>query len=201
MIPFVRGFFLSLYWWAFWCGVLEMVFKKGEPYYQHDQPSKNWAFMEKFIVPHYDDPVDYLVRWRVVQTPWFGIYLHKLGTSDPRDTLHNHPWPFVSVVLRGGYDEQIFDDYDGGYSRRHRVRFINIKRLKDWHWIETLHRTPTWTLMFVGRRQRVWQYLDREGVRTNFNLHRFNDEYNQAMERRIQRVTQEQQEREAETQG
>lgn len=143
--------------------------------------SPDWAFMEKFIVPHYDNPKeDYLVRWRVIQTPLFGIYLHKLGTPDPRDTLHDHPWPFISFVLRGGYIEYVRDLEH--YAIPRRVKRINVKRLRDYHWISELDRVPTWTLMFVGRRQRVWGYLDRDGTRTPFDQHPINDVFLRALE-------------------
>lgn len=149
--------------------------------------SPDWAFMEKFIVPHYDDPkVDYLYRIRIIQTPWFGVYLHRLGSADPRDTLHGHPWPFLALVLRGGYDEQVKTGSTplGVYSERHIVRRINYKRLSDWHWIERLHRTPTWTLVFVGRRAKVWGYRDRDGTETEFDKHPFNDQFLEALNKK-----------------
>ena len=144
--------------------------------------SPNWAFMEKFVVPHYDDPkgTPYLVRWRLIQCPWFGVYLHKLGTEDPRDVLHNHPWGFVSFIIKGGYDE--FTPSRIGYAESRRIRFINVKRFSNsFHWISNLHRTPTWTLMFVGRRRRVWGYLDRDGTYTDYNKHVFNDQFMKAL--------------------
>ena len=142
--------------------------------------SPNWAFMESFTVPHYDDPKQtYLWRLRIVQTPLFGIYLHRLGTPDPRDTLHDHPWPFLSLVLRGGYTE--FVRGRTTYAEPRRVRVLNVKRLRDAHWISELDRTPTWTLMFVGRRQRVWGYWDRDGTFTEYDLHPFNDEFQRAL--------------------
>jgi len=147
--------------------------------------SPNWAFMERFVIPHYDDPKGppYLIRWRLIQCPLFGIYLHRLGTADPRDTLHNHPWPFISFVLRGGYTEYVPGNpkYVPGhteYAQPIRVRYVNIKRFKNsFHWIAELDRIPTWTLMFVGRRRRVWGYLDRDGTFTNFDEHHFNTEF------------------------
>lgn len=143
--------------------------------------SPDWAFMEKFVVPNYDDPkVPYLTRWRIFQTPLCGVYLHKIGTPDPRDTLHNHPWAFTAIILKGGYLEAIPDDT--GYTKAKRVRWINIKRFNhSYHWIMSLDRTPTWTLMFVGRRRRVWGYLDREGVFTKFHEHTFNDDFERAL--------------------
>ena len=39
---------------------------------------KRFAFMGKFEVPYFDEPeVNYLTRWRVVQTPWFSLLLHR----------------------------------------------------------------------------------------------------------------------------
>jgi len=167
--------------------------------------SPNWAFMESFVVPDYDSDDDYLWRLRIIQTPWFGIYLHKLGTPDPRDTLHDHPWPFLAIVLRGGYDEMRRDThyvppgdfryYPGepreilpnSYARPHTVRRFNWMPMDALHWISRLHRVPTWTLVFVGRRRRVWGYLDRDGAWTAFNEHRNNEAFEAAMARRAGR--------------
>jgi hypothetical protein len=173
--------------------------------------SPNWAFMERFVIPNYstaDADDDYLVRWRLIQTPWFGIYLHKIMTPDPRPTLHDHPWPFLAVVLRGGYDEMRRgthavtpaellihppdDDHpqtwkempDSTYARPRRVTRVNRMPLDSLHWISRLHRIPTWTLVFVGRRSRIWGYLDRDGTWTDFLTHPHNAEFQTVMENR-----------------
>jgi hypothetical protein len=161
--------------------------------------SPNWAIWEKFTIPNYSTPDaedDYLVRWRIIQTPWFGIYLHRIETPDPRPTLHDHPWPFLAVVLRGGYDEMRRDTHDisgdwrgagndiARYANPHVVRRVNLMRLDHLHWISRLHRTPTWTLVFVGRRSRIWGYLDRDGTWTDFLTHPHNREFQAVMEKR-----------------
>lgn len=145
--------------------------------------SPNWAIMELFRIPNYDKPEqDYLWRLRIIQTPLFGIYLHKMTQPDSRDTLHNHPWAFVSFILRGGYTEFIPGPY---YAKSHYVKRVNVKRFNDsFHWIAEIDRVPTWTLVFVGRRRRVWGYKDRDGTFTEHNKHPFHDEYNAAMEKR-----------------
>lgn len=54
--------------------------------------SPMWAFMERFVIPNLDDPSEtYLTRWRIVQTPWFAIFLHRMDGPDSRPTLHDHP--------------------------------------------------------------------------------------------------------------
>ena len=149
------------------------------------QRSPRWAFMETFRVPHFDLDEDSLVRLRVIQTPWFGIYVHRIGTPDSRPTLHDHPWNFVSIVLRGGYDEAV-PPVSGGdfYAVTRHVRRVNRKRAEDFHWIDRLDRTPTWTLMLVGRRRRTWGYLDRDGTWTAFNEHPHDARFQAALARR-----------------
>ena len=153
--------------------------------------SPQWAFMEKFVVPDYSRPEldeDYLTRWRLINTPLFGIYLHKIETPDPRPTLHDHPWAFTAIVLRGGYTEMRRYSHvmgtDKRYAGRNMVRRINMMPLDSLHWIERLHRTPTWTLVFVGRRKRVWGYLDRDGTYTEFHKHEFNNQFLDALAQR-----------------
>ncbi len=145
--------------------------------------SPRWAILEGFKVPDIEDPSkDYLWRLRILQTPLFGIYLHKLCGPDARSELHNHPWPFVSVILKGGYVEFIPGPY---YAKSRHVRRVNVKRFNNsYHWIAELDRTPTWTLVFVGRRRRVWGYLDQNGNYTDFDKHEFNDKFVDALEKR-----------------
>lgn len=35
-----------------------------------------------------------------------GVYLHRIDAPDPGIDLHDHPWSFASLVLRGGYLEE-----------------------------------------------------------------------------------------------
>ena len=138
-----------------------------------------WALWERFQVPDLDDPSKlYLDRLRIISTPWFGIYLHRFNGPDSRPTLHDHPWRFLSIILRGGYDEV-------RPTGLRRVRFINLMRRGDVHYIERLHRTPTWSLMVVGRRLRKWGYVEpaENGYTwTAFDKHRHSDEFLAALE-------------------
>jgi hypothetical protein len=49
----------------------------------------------------------YLARLRVLQTPWFGVYVHDIYEPDGDRHPHNHPWSFISIVLRGSYTERL----------------------------------------------------------------------------------------------
>lgn len=101
---------------------------------------------------------DHLHRLRIIQTPWFGVYLHKFLVPDI-EVLHDHPWSFRSVALRGGYTEMV-PEVRGVGVRPHYVKRFNSKRAEDSHYIIELWRVPTWTLICVGRRRREWGFFD-----------------------------------------
>ena len=130
-----------------------------------------WAFMRRFDILDADGGL-YLRRWRIVQTPWFAIYLHKIARSDKDRDLHDHPWSFVSLILRGGYDEVLdgaaswFPTTANAWAKPVRRRWLSLsfRRATDAHRILRLHRTPTWTLVLTGPRRRDWGfYIDGKG--------------------------------------
>lgn len=151
--------------------------------------SARWAFIEKrLVVPNYDEDGDYLTRWRLVSTPWGGIYLHKLTGPDPRRTLHDHPWSFLSLVLRGGYVERRLDPVTMDVDEHHVIRRVNRVRASEAHAIVKLLRATTWTLLFVGPRRRTWGYLEPTSPTTwawtEFDKHPHAVEFDAAMARR-----------------
>ena len=151
--------------------------------------SPRWAFMERFEVPNLDDPTQtYLSRLRIVQTPWCALYLHRMDGPDSRPTLHDHPWNFVSLILRGGYVERRLDPTTMRVTERHRVRWVNRVRTHDAHAITTLLRVPTWTLLLVGPRRRTWGYWEPRPGRqfhdwkwTPYDKHAHAHEFDRAM--------------------
>ncbi len=152
--------------------------------------------MERFRIPQYDGDGDYLSRLRIVQTPWFGVYLHRFDGPDPRPTLHDHPWPFLSFVLRGGYVERRLNTRDMTVDENHQVRLVNRMRLCDAHAIMRLTRVPTWTLMVAGLRVRTWGYLEPVSAGdalpstwlwTEFDKHPHAAEFDAALARRSER--------------
>lgn len=129
-----------------------------------DGKSQQWRMLRVMMIPNYDPDYtgsdDYLVRWIIIGTPYFSIYLHKIATPDSRPVLHDHPWTFVSFILRGGYDEVRLNKHTlNQYAKS--VRFLNIMRRDDAHFIQRLHKGPAWTLVFTGRRRRTWGYWRR----------------------------------------
>lgn len=46
----------------------------------------------------------YMRRW-VLNLGLFAIRLHHWSGSDDERHLHDHPWPFLTIVLKGGYTD------------------------------------------------------------------------------------------------
>lgn len=80
-------------------------------------------------VPGTEEP--YLIRYNILSTPWFGIKIHKILLSDS-DCLHDHPWTFISFILKGGYSETTTKRY-----RNSRLHFAGHKMPagKRYQWI------------------------------------------------------------------
>lgn len=140
-----------------------------------DNRSGNWAFMRRMELVR-PDGTTYLARMRVVQTPWFALYFHRMESPDPGLDLHDHPWPFISWVIRGGYREIRADTRDAGrifgeaaaeipsaHINERRWMSIKLLRLTEAHTIYQLKKNPTWTLVFCGRRVRPWGFYTENG--------------------------------------
>lgn len=131
---------------------------------------RRWAFMQRYDICDLADPTDlYLRRWRLVQTPWFGVYLHRIQRPDGDRYLHDHPWSFVSLILWGGYREAYLDQADAAFTPdRPRNRWLRAGTMHrmgrgSFHAIRRLLRVPTWTLVLVGPRRHGWGYLTDDG--------------------------------------
>lgn len=120
-----------------------------------------WAFgwVHQFDLVREADEVPYLTRWWLVNTPLGGIAVHRMMGPDARGTLHDHPFSFVSLVLRGGYVEQRLDPLTLEVDRR-RIRRWNRMRKFDAHVITRLLRVPTWTLLWIGPKRREWGFWE-----------------------------------------
>jgi hypothetical protein len=140
---------------------------------------RRWGVMSRLVIGKPGSPM--LQRIRLIQTPWFGVYIHFIYREDRDRDVHDHPWPFATLVLRGGYDEEIvpFPHIDLDLHRR-------AERWNRWSFhrfpVERAHKITsvkprTTTLVFVGkptgREWRFWtpagpvqwdHYLDRLSV-------------------------------------
>jgi hypothetical protein len=103
-----------------------------------------------------------LVRYILFRIGAVGVYLHKLCRSDHDRALHDHPWPFVSVLLTGGYHEIHDQTKDREQVTEYRKRGSVLLRPAEWRHRLLLDK-PVWTLIIVGRRARKWGFFTSNG--------------------------------------
>lgn len=129
--------------------------------------SPSWAFMEGFQAAKGDRP--YLDRLRLIQTPMFGLYLHRIHTPDTDRDPHDHPWWFASLVLSGGYTERVWDTPE----LRDRPPFAPRRRVRGRFSLRCLGRRRAhkitevrgllWTLVLTGPRRSSWGFWTAGG--------------------------------------
>ena len=93
----------------------------------------------------------------------FNVTLHKIVRSDD-PIFHDHPWPYMTIVLKGGYWEHtpIFDEKNKlvGENRVFKGPGSIVRRgSKEYHWLELDNENPATTLFFMGPQQREWGFL------------------------------------------
>lgn len=112
------------------------------------------------IMRHYPQgSVLYMRRHFIIRTRWFGVYLHQFFLDDEGD-LHDHPWNWGSLLLRGYLKEE---QPDGSKDPRSPMSFC-WRQAERFHklYLESSPGVPV-TLFFQGRRRRLWGFLSRDG--------------------------------------
>ena len=95
----------------------------------------------------------------------FNVFLHKFLKSDP-DDVHDHPWPYATLILKGGYWEWTPRFDDQGNKITELVRWCGPGSFR-WASAEQYHRieldpdVTCWTLFMPGVKQRDWGFLVR----------------------------------------
>ena len=86
----------------------------------------------------------------------FNVFLHKFLKGDP-DDLHDHPWPYFTIILRGGYWE--YTPQGKFWRKPGHFRFCSSRSL---HRIELDPGVTCWTLFFPGPQLREWGFVKDE---------------------------------------
>lgn len=93
----------------------------------------------------------YLIRW-VADFDWFSIRLHHWIASDDDRAFHDHPWWFLTLVLRGGYTDRS-DTGDDALS----FGSIRFRRAQHKH-TAVVNQGGCWTLLLCGPESREWGF-------------------------------------------
>ena len=93
----------------------------------------------------------------------FNVFLHKFLKGDP-DDVHDHPWPYATLILKGGYYEWTpnFDEQGIKISETRHWRgpgHFRICSPDSYHRIELKEGVTAWTLFMPGPHKRDWGFL------------------------------------------
>jgi hypothetical protein len=93
----------------------------------------------------------------------FNVFLHKFLKSDP-DDVHDHPWPYATLILKGGYWEWLpqFDSQGlkiGEIAKWRGPGSFRICKATSYHRIELDPTITAWTLFMPGPQRREWGFL------------------------------------------
>lgn len=133
-----------------------------------------------FIIGGEENP--YLLRWYLIpRNNWLNVYLHKFVRDDDDRALHDHPWWFVSIMIRGGYREYQpltnsdplaslltshidFETGDGPIVGTYRAApSIAFRRATQRHRVALDYGKdgkpiPCWTIVITGPKVRDWGF-------------------------------------------
>ncbi len=108
----------------------------------------------------------YLTRLTLLRIPGLQVMLHWLHEPDWTRDPHDHPWPFASFVLRGGYTEErlVTDEGNAWEIDRveRRIRWFNFCDSHSAHRIATV-KPKTLTLVITGGKCKSWSFYERTG--------------------------------------
>lgn len=113
--------------------------------------SKRWRW-QLVLGQRLGDPTcPYLIRW-VWSTPFGSLRLHHWLSSDDARNFHDHPWWFVTFVLRGGY----VDVSPAGEDRCAAGRVCYRPALHQ-HTVR-VDAGGCWTFLITGPEHRFWGF-------------------------------------------
>ena len=93
----------------------------------------------------------------------FNVFLHKFLKSDP-DDVHDHPWPYATLILKGGYWEYLPQFNEKGekvceIGKWRGAGHFRICSPTSYHRIELQEGITPWTLFMPGPQKREWGFL------------------------------------------
>jgi hypothetical protein len=124
----------------------------------------------------------YLIRYYVFKSKLFNIFIHRFMRSD-RDDLHDHPWDFVTYLVKGGYAEVRWNPKTNAEDRilrsnrpTSRENTFVYRRATDQHKVmvdrtfmyHERHKAPL-TICITGRTKREWGFIRtwNDGIAVN----------------------------------
>lgn len=112
-------------------------------------------------------PVDswYMRRWWFLRLGPLQIRVHHILLADIGRDMHDHPWPFRTFILRGGYLEA--REHAGGVRRRMRLPGTTAAMQRgEFHRIAKVAPGGAWTLFVTMGPRQGWGFKNSAGAVT-----------------------------------
>lgn len=127
---------------------------------------------QKKVIPGCPNRSPLFTRYTILSCRFGQILLHSFHQSDQDRDLHDHPWAFCAIILRGGYlevAERKGSGYwfpsprDGRYRKFHRPGTLLFRPAKWAHCVLIEEGKPVWSLVITGPRVRDWRFHTANG--------------------------------------
>lgn len=129
--------------------LLKLLERWGRKRVIYDRDGQN-PYMERYYLLFQDK----LREEEAARDLPFNLMLHKICQSDP-DDLHDHPWWYATLILKGGYWEIT---PQGRFWRG--PGHFRIRRPQDLHRLEVAEGTGScWTLFCRGGKVQPWGFV------------------------------------------
>ena len=116
-------------------------------------------FYKKKII-YREDHQPYLIRRSLFSCKFFAIKIHNILLSD-RSCQHDHPWAFVTLLLKGGYVE-----HTQSGSKVYGRGTVLYRPPEFLHRLE-IHQ-PVWSLVITFKKVREWGFKTPTGWLEHF---------------------------------
>ena len=104
---------------------------------------------------------DYMKRWWLVgdeaDKDRVRVRLHHILRSDAGRDLHDHPWWYVTIILRGGY----WEITEKRETWRGRGVYFHTSRFR--HRLDLEPGKTAWTLFITGPKTKEWGFYTDQG--------------------------------------
>lgn len=129
-----------------------------------------WKFIFEWNYPLGREECPYAYRWRL-DFYWFSFRIHKWISSDDTRAFHNHPWHFITFVLKGYYIDVTPQLLTPNISQKEYVKQYTFHyRNKDHkHYVEIpKEQSPVWTFVTTFSKPRKYAFWNvKTGKRKN----------------------------------
>ena len=110
----------------------------------------------------YNSLPNFLTRKTLVNIGRVHIRLHDILSPDKSPYLHNHPFYYISIVLKGGYIEQILRN--GSIQEvKHDIGSIIYRKPSDFHRLKDING-PTKTLFLTFKVKMNWSLVKNKDL-------------------------------------